>query len=118
MGLKVALDRLRSLAVVDGPMLVVGGGGTSSFWRQMLADVFGVQIIKSNIDQDAAALGAAAIAAVGSGLWSDFERVDQIHNIESTSRPRMENTRVYESKLELFDLVARSQADFAAKLEG
>jgi xylulokinase len=98
-------------------MLVVGGGGTSQYWRQMLADVFGIRIVKSNVDQDAAALGAAAIAAVGSGLWSDFDPVDQIHQVEDNSTPRIENTRAYERKVELFDVVARAQADFAAKLE-
>ena len=34
------------------------------------------RILKTNIDQDAGALGAAAIAAVGCGLWDSFDRID------------------------------------------
>ncbi|MGI9538281.1 MAG: xylulokinase [Desulfocapsaceae bacterium] len=117
MGLRTALDALRSLAVVHNPMLIVGGGGTSGFWRQTLADIFSMEIVKSNVDQDAAALGAAAIAAVGSGLWSDFEPLDRIHRIEHRSTPKKENTKFYEDRLKQFDLISRAQADLAIMRE-
>ena len=117
LGLRVALDNLRGLAEVNEPMLVVGGGGTSAFWRQMLADAFGLKIVKSNVDQDAAALGAAAIAAVGSGLWADFKPMDRVHRIENESRPDPDNTKAYQSRLKVFDQVAKAQANMAALLE-
>lgn len=117
MGLRTALDALRSLAEVRSPMLIVGGGGTSTFWRQMLADTFGMEIVKSNVDQDAAALGAAAIAAVGSGLWTDFEPMDKIHEIADRSEPHKTAASFYENMLKEFDLVSNGQADLAALRE-
>jgi glycerol kinase len=38
-----------------------------------------MKIVKTNIDKQTAALGAAALAAVGTNLWSDFKRIDKIH---------------------------------------
>ena len=45
-----------------------GGGGSSAFWRQMLADVFGVAVgtVQS---AEGPALGAAMLAAVGAGAF-------------------------------------------------
>jgi xylulokinase len=57
---------------------------------------------KTNIDQDAAALGAAAIAAVGTGLWSDFSRLDEIHQIQEILNPIPENAEKYNQILPLF----------------
>ena len=68
-------------------MLVVGGGSRSPLWRRIYADVLNLTVIKSNIDQQAAALGAAALAAVGVGLWPDFEIIDRIHHIEDITAP-------------------------------
>ena len=48
-----------------------GGGSKSKFWMQMFADIFDMNIIKTNIDQDAASLGAAAIAARAVGTIRD-----------------------------------------------
>ena len=52
----------------------MGGGAKSRFYLGIFADAFNTRIMKTNIDQDAGALGAAAIAAVGTGLWKDFTR--------------------------------------------
>ncbi len=94
-GLRVALDELRGLTRVADEMTVVGGISQSRLWRQMLADVYQMNIVKTNIDQQAAALGAAALAAVGTGIWSDFNIIDEIHAIEDVAEPISENSAVY-----------------------
>ena len=68
-------------------MLLVGGCAKSAFWRQMFADVFSMKMIKTVIDQDAASLGAAALAAYGLGYWDSYDRIDVLHTIESESIP-------------------------------
>lgn len=102
MGLRLALDELRKLTRLDDQLLVVGGGSQNALWRQIYADVYNMEIIKTNIDQQAAALGAAAVAAVGAGLWSDFTRIDNIHQIESITKPIPEHTKIYEQLLPIF----------------
>ncbi|MCK4241202.1 MAG: hypothetical protein KAX30_06230 [Candidatus Atribacteria bacterium] len=44
----------------------------------MFANVFNYQFVKINTDQNAASLGAAAIAAVGSGFWEGYEKIEEI----------------------------------------
>jgi xylulokinase len=94
-GMRVALDELRRLTRVADEMTVVGGISQSRLWRQMLADVYQMNIVKTNIDEQAAALGAAALAAVGAGIWSDFNIIDEIHAIEDVAEPISENSAAY-----------------------
>jgi len=46
----------------------VGGGARSQVWRQILADVFGTEIVTINVT-DSTAYGAALLAGVGSGVY-------------------------------------------------
>ena len=49
-----------------------GGGAKSSFWRQVLADVFGKPV--STLEtQEGSAYGAALLAMVGTGAFSSVE---------------------------------------------
>ncbi len=86
-GLKRALDALESITPVSGEMLAVGGGSRSDVWIQMYADIFGKTMLRTNIDQQAAALGAAAVAAVGSGIWDDFSPLDSVHRVTDRKTP-------------------------------
>ena len=96
MELGKSLDALRKLCPVGDEMVVVGGGGRSPLWRQIHADNYRATVIKTNIDQQAAALGAAAVAAVGVGLWENFDVVDEIHEIENVTKPIPENVAAYQ----------------------
>jgi xylulokinase len=100
---RVALDVLRGL--LDAPpseLLVVGGGSRSPLWRQIHADAYRLRVIKSNIDQQAAALGAAALAAVGSELWPNFEPIDALHILEDSAEPDQASADLYEQRLPVF----------------
>ncbi|TKG93935.1 pentose kinase [Puteibacter caeruleilacunae] len=102
MGLRVALDELRALTNIDNEMIVVGGGSKSDFWRQLYADIYNCKVVKTNIDQQAAALGAAALAAVGTGLWEDFSIIDEIHHVEQEEYPRKDENKIYEKLLPVY----------------
>lgn len=120
MGLRLALDELRRLTQLSNEILVVGGGSRSELWRQIYADVYNMDIIKTNVDQQAAALGAAAVAAVGTGFWTDFAKIDDIHQIKSVTKPTPKNHEIYEQILPIFAKVAHYQAelgDMVAKLQ-
>jgi xylulokinase len=100
--LRVALDALRRMEKLSDEMLVVGGGSRSRLWRQIFADVYNTRIVKTNIDHQAAALGAAACAAVGMGLWEGFDFVDVIHQVEEVTYPAEAHNVVYEKLLPVF----------------
>jgi len=108
MNMRCVLDALRNLAALSNTntMTVVGGGAISPFWRQIYADAMNIAILKTNIDQNAAALGAAALAAIGTKLWDSFDRIDAAHCDEEWSRPIDENVVQYDMLLQRF-LAAR-----------
>ena len=102
MGLCDCLDALKEITPIGDKILLVGGGSKSAFWRQIYADIYNTTVLKSNIDQQAAALGAAACAAVGTGLWENFDRIDKMHHIEEVVHPIQENVVIYNKKKKLF----------------
>jgi xylulokinase len=110
MNLRLRLDLLRQYTRIEDEILFVGGGAKSRFYLGIFADVFNTRILKTNIDQDAAALGAAAIAAVGCGLWSNFEKIDTIHKAVEMVEPDADNNRKYEKLLPVFAQSAEYQA--------
>jgi xylulokinase len=110
MNLRLRLDLLREHTNLENKILFVGGGAKSRFYLGIFADVFNTRIIKTNIDQDAAALGAAALAAVGCGLWPDFSMIDEIHQIIEEIEPKSKNNEIYEKLLPIFERGAQYQS--------
>jgi xylulokinase len=51
---------------------VSGGGARSALWRQILADVLNAELVTVNTTEGAA-YGAALLAGVGAGIWSDVD---------------------------------------------
>lgn len=111
MEMRVALDQLYTKMPPPAEMVVVGGGSRSKLWRQIYADLYKMRIIKTNIDQQAAALGAAALAAAGTGLWPDYEIIDQIHHVVDTTEPIPANVEVYDKIMPIFYKAGKYLAD-------
>ena len=114
--LRSALDRLRGLAAVESPMLMVGSGSRSALWRRIHADVLGLDLLKSGIDDQAAALGAAALAALGLGWWADATGMDQLHQPAKLIHPDPVNARLYDRMLPIFAAATQAQARLGASL--
>jgi len=69
-GLRDGFEALRRVAgVVPSEVRVTGGGGRSTLWRQLLANVFGVPVVTLACEEGPA-FGAAVLAGVRSGVWS------------------------------------------------
>jgi xylulokinase len=116
LGLRQALDVLRTLTCLSDEMVIVGGGSRAALWRQICSDVYNIEIVKTNIDQQAAALGAMAVAAVGTGMWPDFSRIDDIHQVETITRPIPEHNAVYEKLLPVFARAGQHQSEIGEML--
>jgi xylulokinase len=117
MNLRLRLDLLRKYTHLEDGILFVGGGARSRFYLSICADVFNTRILKTNIDQEAAALGVAAIAVVGCGLWSNFEKIDAIHNIIEVVEPNVDNNSKYEKLLPVFKRATEYQARISDALQ-
>jgi len=95
LNLKMSLLNLKEHVAVADEMLFCGGGSRSPFWMQMFADVFNKTTFKTNIDQDAASFGAAAIAFVALGIWKDYSPIPGKHKVEGKSTPIEDNVKQY-----------------------
>jgi xylulokinase len=63
---------------------------------------------------------SAEVVAVGGGLWKDFNRSDEIHQVQYTATPQDRDAAIYEKLLPPFRLGTRQQAklgDMLAELE-
>jgi xylulokinase len=109
--LKVLYNKLDSLTNLSEDVLCVGGGSNSKLWRQIISDVLDHNIIKTDIGQEAAALGAAAIAAVGAGIWKDFQIIDEIHKVENITNPVQINVKKYKELFKIYDHIRYFQAE-------
>lgn len=112
-GLRAALDALRTMSPIGDEIIIVGGGAKSPFWRQIFADILEVTVLKTQIDQQAAALGAAALALVGTGLWRDFTPLVDLHVCEAREAPSAITAPVYASAMQAYRIAALHQREIA-----
>lgn len=102
MHLRVASGALERSGRLGNRLLVVGGGSKGSFARQIYADVFGKEVAVSRVRQDAASLGAAALAAVGCGAWESFDPLRRIHQDLTLCQPDMKRHEHYNRIMPLY----------------
>ncbi len=114
--LRYALDILRGYCPDISDMLIVGGGSKSEFWRQMFADIFGIDVIKTDIGQDCASLGAAALVAYGLGYWQDYSPIDELHGENVISTTNREHEKLYEKYYNYQREFAHYMAEIGKKL--
>jgi sugar (pentulose or hexulose) kinase len=114
--MRLILDEFKSMGVKVSEMRIVGGGGKSKLWRQILADVYNTKIILTNIGQEAAALGAAVVGGVAVGLWKDFTVVDKITRVVSVSEPNPKNVQKYEDILPIFKFASEQMGKVCDRL--
>jgi xylulokinase len=85
-----AYDYGLAYGVAAGSIRAVGGGGMGDAWLRIMADTLGRSIEVVAAPQDAAALGAAAMAFAGLGAWPDLLRVREHVRIARVVGPRPE----------------------------
>jgi xylulokinase len=69
-GLRDSLGLVRRLGIVPAEVRIVGGGGRSALWREIIANVFGLPVTSLAADEGGA-FGAALLAGVGASLFPD-----------------------------------------------
>lgn len=93
--LKDSLDIIMAQGDAISEIRATGGGGKSTFWRQMQADIFGVPVC-SLTTGEGPALGAALLAGVGVGIFPDAPSAsDSIVKTTSIVHPNPELKQVY-----------------------
>jgi xylulokinase len=100
--LRMILDAFLEQGADIQAMRLIGGGARSSPWRQILADVYGLPILRPALLAEATALGAAIAGGVGVGLFSDFLVAHEIVQVEEAERPNPAHSQRYAALYGLF----------------
>lgn len=101
-------------------LTMTGGATRSPAWRQMIADMFNVEVKQLKIG-DATIVGAAILAGVGTGKFKNaVEGVSKMVNYTETIEPIPENTAVYDRVYDVYTSAyqAFSTAGIYGKLSG
>jgi xylulokinase len=84
--LKDCLEIVKEMGIEVSQVRASGGGGKSKLWRQMQADLFGIDVVTTN-SHEGGALGVALLAGVGTGVYDSVaqacEFVIKTENIQN-----------------------------------
>jgi len=96
--LRSILDVYRETREV-GDIRIIGGGGGSSLWRQVMADVWNVRTWAASAKASAlTSRGIALAAAVGVGVYKNLSEVSATLFPAGQSEPREDYTKVYNER--------------------
>ena len=98
LNLRLILDALRSSIRQSEPPIrairLIGGGGKSDLWPQMLADCFNLPIHQLTLTSEATSWGAAVAAGVGVGLY-DWTQASQGATVTQIVEPTRQGVAIY-----------------------
>jgi len=78
----------------DTKAAIIGGGAYSPLWRQITADMLGIELIQS--ENSDSSFGSAMLAGVAVGVFDGFQdALEKCTQILSTTTPIEENTQKY-----------------------
>jgi xylulokinase len=112
--LKMILDAFLEQGAEIRAMRLIGGGARSGLWRQILADVYGLPILRPALMAEATSLGAAIAGGVGVGLFPDFSVAHEFVQVEEGERPDPACSQRYTT---LYDLFQRTYAALESVFE-
>lgn len=81
---------------------LIGGGGKSALWRQILADVYDLPVEQLNLPANATALGAAIAGGVGVGLYPGYDVAQTLAPVARVDRPNPATRSRYAALYALF----------------
>ncbi len=83
-------------------MRATGGGAKSPLWRQIIADVLGVELVTTNATEGPA-FGAALLAGVASGVYSSVQAAcEKTVRVVERTQPRKEVASAYDQAYNVY----------------
>jgi sugar (pentulose or hexulose) kinase len=107
---------MRAAGIELREIRAVGGGAKSPLWLQTKADILDMPIVTLEC-KEAGCLGAAALAAVGSGVYPDIQTaVKAMVRIEQTHMPQAQNAARYAEKYAVYKTLYPALKSIQAQL--
>lgn len=92
------VDAGRQIGRVDA----IGGGASSDFWLQTLANVWGIPVRRRTIREDGNSLGAAVVTAVGAGMVESWSVARELSQVTATFEPDDHQHEMYTDRHQHF----------------
>jgi xylulokinase len=101
-GLRDQFEIFKELGVAVDQVRASGGGAKSRLWNQINADITGYEHVTLSVDEGPA-LGAALLAAVGSGRFATVEEAcNAAVHVTGSTKPNLAQVDEYEKYYEVF----------------
>jgi xylulokinase len=109
-----SLQLMVELGIELKQVRAVGGGARSALWRQIQADVYGMPVQRTTVDEGPA-YGAALLAGVTSGRFASVNEACSVVRLRTdVAEPNGDNVRLYRGYLEVYrDLYPATAAAMA-----
>lgn len=102
-----SIEEIKAQNIKVDQYRLIGGGAKGKLWRQILSDVLATPLI-CTMDNDSS-LGSAMMAAVATGLFSDWsESVEKCVVIADTVVPNEANLAVYDRGFAVYRQIVRA----------
>jgi xylulokinase len=100
--LKDCMEIIKDTGIIANEVRASGGGGRSTLWRQMQADLFGCAVNTVN-SSEGPALGVALLAGVGTGVYGSVQQAcEAVIKTDKTLSPIACNQIAYEKYYTLY----------------
>jgi len=109
-GLRNISDLIIRLDGAPQNMFLSGGGANSNLWRQIITDIFNVNVITMKNAAYGGAFGAALIAGTSVGIWPSIEEAAKVLAVETQNRPIKKNVDIYDELYQLYHNLYNSLA--------
>ncbi|NLD71887.1 MAG: xylulokinase [Chloroflexi bacterium] len=100
--LRIILDAFREQGAPIAALRLIGGGARSDAWRQILADILNVPLLRTGLIVEATALGAAIAGGVGVGLYPGYEVAAELAPAYPGEEPDPAHAGRYEEQYGVF----------------
>jgi xylulokinase len=110
------LQLMADLGVTVNQVRAIGGGARSQLWRQIQADVFGMPVQRTTVDEGPA-YGAALLAGVTAGNFKSVNEACSVVRLRpDVAEPNRENAELYSRYLKVYRDLYPATASAMAQL--
>ena len=110
----VAMSMLDCKTTLDGlgiphndSAVIIGGGGKSPLWRQMISDALGIELTEMKYADSS--FGSAMLAGIAAGIFkSPEDAVSKCNSVVSRTTPDFDNTKKYKELFKKYKAIQKA----------
>jgi len=111
-GLRDGMEIMKEMGLPIRQVRVSGGGARSDLWCQIMADIFGKELVRTE-NPDTTALGSAILAAAGVKYFKSVsEACSRMVRTKEVFRPNKKENKIYDQTYEIFRKLYPAVAPF------